>query len=113
FGIQNIAFWSLSNHEGLDARVTSKANRKGRQGRQRNQSPVRNASCCLVSGTTERRPWRTRGESANSLFALMAASVTESLSGAPTLILTAGFFGSDVSTETTVAVPTALFSSPV
>src|ERR1700675_2303030 len=69
--------------------------------------------CASVRGTTLNRPCRTRGESANSLFAFISASVTGLASGLPTLIFTCGFLGSTASTDTTVAVPTALFSSPV
>src|ERR1700682_4225880 len=71
-------------------------------------SPVRNLCCSLLSGTTLSLPCRTRGESANSLLAFTSASVTGLPSGFPALIFTCGFLGSAASTETTLAVPTAL-----
>src|SRR4051812_8902812 len=73
---------------------------------------VTKANCASVSGTTERRPWRTSGESLKSLLALMVASVTAA-TGLPALISTRGFFASLASTPTTVAVPATDFSSPV
>src|ERR1700693_877515 len=79
----------------------------------RNDYSVSSLYCFSVKGTTLKRPCRTSGESANRLFALTSASVTGLAKGLPALILTRGVFGSDVSTDTTVAVPTALFSSPV
>src|SRR5437763_8102824 len=68
--------------------------------------PTMNLCCAAFSGTTESRPWWTSGESLNAVLALISASVTGFLSGAPALILTAGVFGSVASTETTVADPT-------
>src|SRR6267154_617500 len=76
-------------------------------------APARNLYCVLVNGTAESLPWRTSGESANNLFDLTSASETGLGIGLPALILIWGFLGSEASTETTVAVPTALFSSPV
>ena len=72
-------------------------------------SPVKNLNCAAFSGTTDNLPWRTSGESANTELAFTSASVTGLAMALPTLIFTAGFFGSLGSTETTVAVPTALF----
>jgi len=60
------------------------------------------------NGTTESLPWRTSGESANNLFDLTSARETGLGIGLPALILI-GDFGSESSTETTAAVPTALF----
>src|SRR5580692_4216473 len=76
-------------------------------------SAVRNLNCAAVKGTTLKRPCRARGDSENSWFALASASVTGFELALPALIVTFGFFTSAGSTETTVAVPTALFSSPV
>src|ERR1700721_2387823 len=73
-----------------------------------NQLPVNAAYCCLVRGTTESLPSRTRGEPAKSLSAFTCANVHGFAIGFPALILTMGTFGSDGSTEITVAVPTAL-----
>src|SRR5581483_4943918 len=64
--------------------------------------------CAAVSGTTDNRPCRTRGDSANILLALTSASVTGFAIGFPALIFTLGFLGSLASTDTTEAVPTAL-----
>jgi len=74
---------------------------------------VRALYCAEVSGTTESLPSRTRGDSANSLLALICASVHGFAIGVPALILTIGTFGLDASAEITVAVPTALFRFPV
>src|SRR5579872_6885034 len=76
-------------------------------------SPVRNLYCAELRGTTLSLPCRTSGESANDLFALTSPRVTGSPSAFPALTVTRGFFGSESSTETTVAVPTALLWSPV
>src|ERR1700732_4243691 len=76
-------------------------------------SPVRNLNCASVSGTTLSLPCRASGDSVNNLFDLASARVTGFGFALPTLIFTCGFFASDASTETTAAVPTALFSSPV
>src|SRR5882672_72697 len=86
---------------------------KPQQGPASNHLPIKNPYCAAVSGTTLSLPCRTKGESANSLLALTSASVTGLFNAAPALILTCGFFGSEASTETTVAVPTALLWSPV
>src|SRR5512146_2287270 len=77
------------------------------------QSPLRNLNCAVFSGTTLNLPWRTNGESAKSLCALISAKVTGLPSAFPILIFTRGFLGSEASTETTDAVPTALLCSPV
>src|SRR6516162_9348677 len=71
-------------------------------------SPVRALYCAFVSGTTDRRPIFTNGESANRLSALICTSETGLASGPPTLIFTTGFLGSEASMETTDAVPTAV-----
>ena len=65
------------------------------------------------SGTTLNRPCRTSGDSANAARALISASVFGFAIALPTLIVTFGVLGSLGSTDTTDAVPTALFSSPV
>src|SRR5262249_468650 len=78
-----------------------------------NQSPVKDLYWAAVSGTTERRPMRTRGESVNSLLDLISPSETGRVSAFPALILTTGFWGLEESTETTEAVPTADLCSPV
>src|SRR5258706_15554895 len=65
--------------------------------------PVSTLYCAPVSGTTERRPWRTSGESANREFDLICASDIGLGRGLPALILTCGLLGSEASTETTVA----------
>ena len=67
----------------------------------------------FVKGTTESLPCRTRGESANRELALICSSDTGTARVFPALILTAGFLGSEMSTETTDAVPTALLRAPV
>src|ERR1700729_411774 len=72
-------------------------------------SPTSILNCAAVSGTTERRPWRTIGESANVLLPFISASVTGFFTGFPALIFTTGFFAFGSSIDTTVAVPTALF----
>src|SRR5205807_7110741 len=77
------------------------------------QSPVRSLYCAVVSATTDRRPCLTRGESANSLLALISARLTGWAIGLPALIFTRGFRGSLASTETTDAVPTTLLWFPV
>ena len=69
--------------------------------------------CAAVSGTTLNRPCRTSGDSANVARAFISASVFGFAIAFPTLIFTSGVLGSLASTETTDAVPTALFSSPV
>src|SRR5271168_4498797 len=78
-----------------------------------NAADTRASYWASVRGTTERRPMRTRGESANSFLDLISARVTGLLRGLPALMFTAGTFGLEASTETTVAVPTADFVSPV
>src|SRR5579864_3124937 len=80
---------------------------------QDDQEPTKNSYCLSSNGTTLNLPCRTKGDSANSLFALTSASVTGLPNALPTLIFTRGFFASEPSTETTVAIPTALFTSPV
>src|SRR2546430_13904004 len=77
------------------------------------QSPVKDLYWLLVRGTTERRPMRTSGESLKSLLDLICAKDIGFASTFSALILTAGFLESEASTETTVAVPTALLRSPV
>src|ERR1700730_17095547 len=77
------------------------------------QGLVKAAYCSSVKGTTESLPCRTSGESANSLFALICARVTGLESALPALMVTSGFWGSVALTDTTEAVPTALFSSAV
>src|ERR1700731_4137907 len=79
----------------------------------RRYEPARNLYWALVNGTTESRPWRTSGESANSEVDFICARDTGLGRGLPALILTWGLLGSEASAETTVAVPMALFSSPV
>src|SRR5579862_1784777 len=74
---------------------------------------VSHSYCSLLRGTTESLPWRSSGEFANNLLALISARVTGVASGLPALILTLGTLGSVASTDSTVAVPTARFSSPV
>src|ERR1700731_1881053 len=69
--------------------------------------------CALLSGTTERRPWRTSGESAKRELALICDRETGLARALAACIFTCGFLGSVASTETTVAVPPALLSSPV
>ena len=76
-------------------------------------SPVRNLYCPSFSGTTLSRPCRTSGDSEKTSLAFTSASVTGFAIAFPTLILTCGFRASEASTEITLAVPTALFSSPV
>src|SRR5262249_37844863 len=76
-------------------------------------SPVKNPYCSSVSGTTLNRPCRTRGESANIFFYLTSANEPGRASSSPALIFTCGFLTSLASTDTTVAVPTALFTSLV
>src|ERR1700722_10208937 len=77
------------------------------------QRSVRNLYCPGVSGTTESLPCRTSGESAKSLFALISPSVMGLARDFPASISTAGFLGSERSTERSEAVPTALLRSPV
>src|SRR5579864_1295291 len=74
---------------------------------------ISHSYCSLPRGTTESLPWRSSGEFANNLLALISARVTGVASGLPALILTLGTLGSVASTDSTVAVPTARFSSPV
>src|SRR5437879_5138380 len=76
-------------------------------------SPVKKLYCSFVSGTTLSLPCRTKGDSANNLFAFTSASDTGRANVLPTLIFTRGFFASLASTSTTDAVPTALLRSPV
>src|SRR5215472_17010187 len=49
-------------------------------------SPVRALYCAFVSGTTDRRPILTNGESTKRLSALICTSETGLASGPPTLI---------------------------
>src|SRR5258706_9229113 len=74
--------------------------------------PVSTLYCAPVSGTTERRPWRTSGESANREFDLICASDIGLGRGLPALILTCGLLGSEASTETTVAVAVGVLFFP-
>src|SRR5690242_18871067 len=76
------------------------------------QRSVRNLYCASLSGTTESLPCRKSGESPKSLWALISASVV-GFSFLPARIVTRGFLGSPLSTDTTVAVPVVRFSSPV
>src|SRR6185312_17240940 len=76
------------------------------------QRSARNLYCASLSGTTESLPWRSRGESPKSLLALISASAV-GFSFLPARIVTRGFLGSWLSTETTSAVPTVRRSSPV
>src|SRR5215813_6439757 len=76
-------------------------------------SPVSHLYCAALSGTTDSRPCRTSGESANNFCCLISASVFGEAIAFPALIFTSGVFGSPSSTDTTDAVPTAVFSSPV
>src|SRR5882762_9644376 len=64
-----------------------------------NQSPARYLYWASVRATTERRPWRTSGESAKSLLDFIWARETGLASGFPALSLTAGFSGVEASTE--------------
>src|SRR5207248_2482920 len=80
---------------------------------QSGQAPVRALYCALFRGTTESLPCRTSGESENREFDLISARETGLLKALPALILTAGFLGFEVLTETTVAVPTVLLRSAV
>src|SRR5436305_4977396 len=80
---------------------------------QPNQARVNHPYCLSVKGTTLSRPCRTNGESEKSLFALTSARLVGFASALLALILILGFFESEGSTETTVAVPTALFTSAV
>src|SRR5712664_3050825 len=74
--------------------------------------PARALYCALVSGTTESLPWRTSGESAKSGLDLIWASDAGFGRALPALIFTCGLLGFAASTETTVAVPTAVLWSP-
>src|SRR5689334_15906230 len=76
------------------------------------QRSTRNLYCASLSGTTESLPCRSSGESPNSLLALISANVV-GFSFLPARIVTRGFLGSPLSTDTTVAVPVVRFSSPV
>src|ERR1700692_1469581 len=87
--------------------------KRKQQGRQQFIYFVRILYCAEVSGTTESRPWRTSGESSNSESAFICARETGRFIGGPALIVIMGFFGSSSFTDSTVAVPTALFTSPV
>jgi len=76
-------------------------------------SPTSHANCAAVSGTTLNRPCLTSGDSEKAARALISANVFGFAIAFPTLIFTFGVLGSLASTDTTEAVPTALFSSPV
>src|SRR5579864_3016634 len=106
----------LNNDSGREGECPSRRLAQGghrRSPHQDDQEPTKNSCCLSSSGTTLNLPCRTKGDSANRLFALTSASVTGLPNALPTLIFTRGFFASEASTETTVAIPTALFTSPV
>src|SRR6185437_4844219 len=75
--------------------------------------PVSQSYCSLLNGTTESRPCRTSGESSNRSLVFTSFSVTGCEISFPALMRTLGTLGSVASTDSTAAVPTALFSSPV
>src|SRR6266436_9707520 len=102
----------LPNREGAKWAISLRLLIRIRAGLE-NHSPAKNLYWAPVSGTTESRPIRTRGESLKSLLDLISPKVTGLAIGFPALISTEGFLRSAASTETTEAVPTALLWSPV
>src|SRR5437588_11272462 len=68
---------------------------------------VSQSYCDSVSGTTDKRPCLTSGESAKSLCALISVSVRGVASRLPALMRTSGVFASFTPTLTTLAPPTA------